>query len=298
MLIDATPPFRLDLTAAALRRLSTNIVDLWTEEGTYLRALESGAVLEVEAAAGDGVEARLHGSHKRPQALVRRIFGLDRDLRPFYRALRDVPWLEALARRMRGVKPPRYPSLWEALVNAIVFQQVSLAAASSILRRVIEDRSRPIEHAGLRLYPFPGPERFLDVPHEELRSLGLSINKARALTELARALVEGRIDEADLERLPTPEVIASLTEQRGIGAWTAAVVALRGMGRLDIFPLKDSGVAATLRQLTGAEVDVDGLLARLGEQRGMLYYHLLLGRLEARGALPKQRGRPMSKRGP
>jgi DNA-3-methyladenine glycosylase II len=294
--IDATPPFRLDLTATALRRLSTNVVDLWTPEGGYRRALEGGIVLEVTEAEGDAVEARLLNTRASPDALVRRIFGVDRDLRPFYRAVREVPWLDAIVKRMRGVKPPRYPTLWEAIVNAVVFQQVSLAAATSILRRVIEARTIPIDHHGERLYPFPGPERFLDIPVEGLRALGLSVNKARALGELAGALVEGRLDAGELERLPTPELLAELVEQRGIGPWTAAVIALRGFGRLDIFPLKDSGVAATLRLLADEEVDVDGLLVRLGEQRGMLYYHLLLGRLEARGELPRPRRQAVSKR--
>ena len=78
--------------------------------------------------------------------------------------------------------------------------------------------------------------------------------------------------------------MAALTTHRGIGPWTAAVVALRGFGRLDLFPMNDSGVAKSVRDLSGErDVDVEALLARLGPQRGMLYYHLLLGRLAARG---------------
>jgi DNA-3-methyladenine glycosylase II len=62
------------------------------------------------------------------------------------------------------------------------------------------------------------------------------------------------------------------------------VVALRGFGRLDLFPMNDSGVARSIRDLSGeTRVDVEMLLATLGEQRGMLYYHLLIGRLVARG---------------
>ena len=71
---------------------------------------------------------------------------------------------------------------------------------------------------------------------------------------------------------------------KGIGPWTAAVIALRGFGRLDVFPMNDSGVARSLRELSGdPAVDADAILARLCHQRGMLYYHLLIGRLAARG---------------
>jgi DNA-3-methyladenine glycosylase II len=64
------------------------------------------------------------------------------------------------------------------------------------------------------------------------------------------------------------------------------VILLRGLGRLDVFPMNDTSVASNLRLVGGpAALDVQTLLDALGTQRGMLYYHLLLGRLEARGEL-------------
>jgi DNA-3-methyladenine glycosylase II len=112
----------------------------------------------------------------------------------------------------------------------------------------------------------------------------LSINKVTSLRTVARAVLEGTIDEAALMLLPTAELMTSLAAHRGIGPWTAAVIALRGFGRLDLFPMNDSGVARSVKDLSGrTDVNVEELLARLGAQRGMLYYHLLLGRLVARG---------------
>ena len=62
------------------------------------------------------------------------------------------------------------------------------------------------------------------------------------------------------------------------------MIALRGFGRLDVFPMNDSGVAKSLRTLTGeADVQPEPVLAALAPQQGMLYYHLLLGRLHATG---------------
>jgi DNA-3-methyladenine glycosylase II len=286
VIIEARPPFRLDLTVNVLRRLSTNVVDVLTPEGLYVRAFEDGTVLEVSAAGTGGVEARFAGSRRSPAALVRRMLGTDRDLRPFYRAARSIPWLDALARRMRGVKPPSYPTLWEAIVNAVVFQQVSLAAASSILARLILELSPPVAHRGLRLYPFPGPAAFVASSAERLRACGLSANKVRALHELGTAIAAGTFDERGLASLPTLEVVERLVSLRGIGAWTASVIALRGLGRLDVFPLGDSGIGRGLPALAGDDpADLGEILTVLGEQRGMLYYHVLLGRLEAAGVL-------------
>lgn len=291
MFVAAREPFRLDLTAHVLRRLSTNVVDLLTDDGVYLRAFEGGAILEVTAAPG-GVDARFIRSRRSPAALLERMLGLDRDLRPFYRSARAIPWLDALARRMRGVKPPSYPTLWEAIVNAVVFQQVSLAAASSILRRVIEALSPPIEHRGLRLYAFPDPQRFLATAPEQLRACGLSANKVKTLLEAGRAIVEGVVDEGELTALPTTEVVERLEELKGVGPWTASVICLRGLGRLDVFPLGDSGIGSGLPRLAGDDRrELAEILALLGSQRGMLYYHMLLGRLEAAGMLAGPPGR-------
>jgi DNA-3-methyladenine glycosylase II len=182
------------------------------------------------------------------------------------------------------VKPPRYPTVWEACVNAIVYQQISIHAAGAILRRTIERYAKPVAIGDAQLYAFPGPHIIVDADAEELRAQGLSINKVTSLRAVARAILEGEIDEASLDLLSTPELMASLAAHRGIGPWTAAVIALRGFGRLDLFPMNDSGVARSVKDLSGrTDVDVEALLARLGEQRGMLYYHLLLGRLVARG---------------
>jgi DNA-3-methyladenine glycosylase II len=292
MLIDPGAPFRLDLTANVLRRLSTNVVDVLTPEGIYVRAFEDGAILEVRSVAARKLEARFVHSRRNPEPLVRRMLGLDRDLRPFYRAARAVPWLEALAKRMRGVRPPSYPTLWEAIVNAVVFQQVSLAAASSILRRLIEQLSHPLSYRDLRLYPFPAQERFAAASPQRLRACGLSANKARTLHELAAAIESGSVDERELATLPTTEVVERLVSARGIGAWTASVIALRGLGRLDVFPLGDSGIGRGLAALAGEDRrELAEILALLGEQRGMLYYLLLLGRLEAAGVLAPERRR-------
>ncbi|MFN2461634.1 MAG: DNA-3-methyladenine glycosylase [Candidatus Velthaea sp.] len=280
-------PYRLDLTANALRRLSSNVVDVY-EGGAYRRLAGDGAapqLIEVRQTQEDELTVRLHGAGAVDgAALVRRMLGTDVDLDHFYTAAVEIPWLFALVERARGVKPPRYPSLWETVVNSVVYQQISIHAAAAILRRVIERYAAVRIVSGVRLAPFPTPQVIADAQPGDLRTLGLSANKIVALRTLARAILEGELDEDALERLPTPELVAGLERAKGVGPWTAAVIALRGFGRLDIFPMKDSGVARTLKDLSGdPDVDAARILALLGPQRGMLYYHLLLGRLAARG---------------
>ena len=184
---------------------------------------------------------------------------------------------------MRGVKPPRYPSLWEACVNAVVFQQISIVAASAMLRRTILALGEPVVHQELALYAFPEPAAWLVAGDSALRAAGLSAAKVATLRRLADALVNGALDEAMLEERATPDAVTFLCGIKGIGPWTAAVILLRGLGRIDVFPMNDSGVARSVSALAGGVVDVSAALEILGEERGMLYYHLLLSRLEARG---------------
>ncbi len=286
--IGVREPYRLDLTANVLRRLSTNVVDHF--DGTTYRRLigdaTSPALLSVSQTGPAELTAEIESSGAAYDArvLVERMLGIDVDLEPFYRAAKSIAWLAPLVAGARGVKPPRYPTVWEACVNAIVYQQISIHAAGAILRRTIERFAAPVPLGDAALYVFPGPQIIIDADAVELRKQGLSINKVTSLRAVARAILDGEIDEAALTLLPTGELMASLAAHRGIGPWTAAVIALRGFGRLDLFPMNDSGVARSVKDLSGStNVDVEELLGRLGDQRGMLYYHLLLGRLVARG---------------
>ena len=282
--VPVRPPYRLDLTVDALRRLAANIVDVVGEDGIYRRALRDGRganLLEVKQASANALNVRIAGAQ--PQRWLRTaetMLGTQVRLDDWYRRVRPYPWLAFLARELRGVRPPRYPSLWEALAHSIVFQQISIHAAASIMRRVIETAGEPVEYARIAYYPFPRPEELLACPPSRLRAAGLSANKVAHLQAAAQAVVSEAVSGAEIEGLPSAQAAERLCSIRGIGPWSAAVVLLRGFGRLDVFPMKDSGVARSLRLLSGnPSLDAHALLEALGPSKGMLYFHLLLGRV-------------------
>ena len=119
-----------------------------------------------------------------------------------------------------------------ALLDAIVSQQVSVAAADAIWRRMQE--------AGLT-----GPRKILWASDEDLRAAGLSRQKAR----YARALASSGIRYAELRARPTDEVIATLVEVPGIGAWTAEIYAMFSLGRADVFAPGDLALQEAARHL-------------------------------------------------
>lgn len=121
---------------------------------------------------------------------------------------------------------------FEALLGAIVSQQVSVASARAIWAR--------LDAAGMC-----DPARLAEATDDELRALGLSRQKARYGRELARA----GIDFEALQNLSDDEVIATLTRVPGIGRWTAEIYAMFAMGRADIFAPADLALQEAARLL-------------------------------------------------
>ncbi len=282
--IPVTKPYRLDLTVDALRRLAANVVDVVGPDGAYYRALSIGktpTAMRVTQLKDGSLELQTSARDSRAVVpIVKKMLGTEYDLTAWRRRSSEIPWLARIARECLGVHPPRYASLFEACSHAIVFQQISIHAAGAIMRRVVEALGERVHIAGADLVAFPRPRAMLQATESVLRDAGLSANKVMHLRSVADAVESGEISEDELESLPTPAASERLVRIRGIGPWSAAVVLLRGFGRLDTFPMRDSGVARTIKLLSGdPEIDVDAVLDRLGPVRGMLYYHLLLGRI-------------------
>lgn len=296
--IPVVTPYRLDLTVSVLRRLSTNVVDLLTPEGEYVRALsgfpEPVIVRATQRRRGGSLDITIDGDASTDAEvleLVRRMLGTDVDCTEFDRSAALISWLAPLVERMRGVRPPRYPTLWEACANAIVFQQVSLRAASAIMRRLVVALGPSVrtDDVLLPLYAFPSAESVRSAHDALLRTTGISANKIATLRRVAEALASGALNVTTLEACTSRDAADILRRIKGIGPWTAAVILLRGLGRLDVFPANDASVASNIALVAGsAPFDVQRMLNALGLQRGMLYFYLLLARLEAREEI----GRP------
>ena len=284
------PPFRLDLTVWALRRREQNAIDTW-DGRTYRRALVVDgiplqlAVTQVGATGTPRLEVDLAGRSvsRYAEGVVRstlaRLLGLDLDLSGFYaRAARD-PVLHELAGRYCGLKPPRFATVFECLLNAVACQQLSIAAGLTILSRLAAAAGVP---AGA-LHAFPSPSEVLGLPKSALRELGFSERKAETILGLARVAASGELQLETLEQLDDAAVVEGLVRLRGIGPWSADYVLLRALGRLHVFPRSDVGALKGLRSFlaaSGREDDPRAALARWAPDAGLVYFHLLLRGLE------------------
>jgi DNA-3-methyladenine glycosylase II len=290
----ARPPFRLDLTVWALRRRAHNLVDR-LDEGVWRRILVIDrapvAVAVRQTRRGSRPEIEVRISAARPDAvkaevasIVTRMLGLERDLSDFYRVARGDPRLSELAERLRGMKPVRYATVFEAFANAVACQLVSLSAGMHVLNRLAEACGTPCDADGaaVPMRSFPAAAAVARSNPDALRALGLSRQKGEYLIGLARLAIDPTDpDFASIERLGEDDAIARLAKIRGVGRWTAEYVMLRGFGRINIFPGDDVGARNKLCQWLGAAVEptYDGVGAALERWRpyaGLIYLHLIV----------------------
>ncbi|HMM47524.1 MAG TPA: hypothetical protein PKC12_06035 [Thiobacillaceae bacterium] len=294
MLLEPLPPFRLDLTAWALRRRPTNIVDRWDGE-TYRRVIQLGGeaveIAVVQTGPADAPELRvdvagLRGRRQEVAAVLERLLGLRTSLDGFYALAADNPGLSALAERFRGVKPPRFTTVFESLVNGIACQQLSLNVGIILLNRLAENFGPMAGGA----YGFPTPAALKGQDPERLRALGFSRQKAKALLALAEVAVNKAVDLDGTAALGDEDAKKRLLALRGVGRWTAEYAMLRGLGRTHVFPGDDVGARNGLTRWLGRSrpldyQDVQRILVAWQPYAGMVYFHLLLQSLEDKGYL-------------
>jgi 3-methyladenine DNA glycosylase/8-oxoguanine DNA glycosylase len=132
------------------------------------------------------------------------------------------------------MRPTRTQSLFAALLEAIVYQQLHGRAAETILGRV---------HALFAPRRHPRAEDLLRIPESTLRSAGLSRNKAAALQDLARRVIDGTVPPLRSARgMSDEELIERLTAVRGVGRWTVEMLLIFRLGRPDVLPVTDLGI--------------------------------------------------------
>ena len=130
-----------------------------------------------------------------------------------------------------GVHGRRQGDYFNALVRAIVYQQLAGKAAAAIHRRFIDGFGAE-----------PRPEQVLEATEAQLRGAGLSNAKFLAIRDLALKATDGTVPLERIEKLADDEIVARLSAVRGIGRWTAEMFLIFQLGRQDVWPVDDLGV--------------------------------------------------------
>lgn len=301
--LEPTPPFRLDLTAWILCRRPDNLIDRWDGQA-YRRVLVlHGTPVEIEVTQTGAPETPrlkvvLNGIDADPgleplaSAALVRLLGIRIDLSEFYRFAESRADLKSLADRFHGAKPPRFPSHFETLANAIACQQLSLTVGIRLLNRLSQAYGQAFRTKEGDFYSFPRPEDLTDVKIEDLRQIGFSNQKGRYLVGLAQAITDRQLDLSEIEILEDRAAIEQLCHIKGVGRWTAEYFLLRGLGRTHIFPGDDVGARNHLQRWLGLPdrldyTSVHQALADWTGFGGLVYFHLLLKSLAESGNIPE-----------
>ncbi len=250
------------------------------EGRTLFKAIGEG-VLEIRFE-GPKAHCHLHGAPVAGPAAMAlhrcavRMLGLHQDPAAFERSLVRHPAFQGLAMARRGLRIPLTANVWEALVWAILGQQVNLAFAYTLRRALVARFGQP---RPLGLCSHPGPEALAGADLEDLLALRLSRAKAECLLRAAQAVVSGALDLETFPDRPATRASAHLLAIKGIGPWTAQYVLMRGCGFGDCVPIGDAGLTLALQRHHGLDHRPDPTetlewLAPFAPRRSLAVFHL------------------------
>ena len=198
------------------------------------------------------------------------------DLVPFYSLTSNNSKLALITQNLFGLKPMRPVSLFEMAVVAITEQQISLAAAYRIKARIVQRFGEPIDNQWI----FPEPYLLSQATLEDLRSCGLSRQKAQYIHELATKIIDGSLDLNSLKTMDDDEAREVIMDLRGFGSWSADYILVRGLARPDCVPVDDLAIRTVVGKYLGngqrlTAPEVTEKLEPFRPYRGLLAFYLL-----------------------
>lgn len=284
-------PYDFSLSAAIFSGGEPDIRSF--RDGVFRQVLDTGNVLVLAEVRSSGTteEPKLaltlrsdrplnRGDTLRSTKKVASILSIDDDLIPFYRDVAGDPVLADLIVRLRGVKAPVTQTVFEALTDSIIEQQISLKAAFSIEKRLIRATGKRLNLKGTVWYCYPDPAVLAETADIIFRTCGLTARKGEYIREVSRMIVAGDLDVEGFRKYRESErVIEELVNLRGVGRWTAELTVLRGLHRPDTFPADDAGVRRFVsrsyfegRRISAAEAR--SFAERWGAWKGFAAYYL------------------------
>jgi len=179
-------------------------------------------------------------------------FDLETDLACFYQMANKDNILQPLTEKYRGLRLLGIPDLFEALVWAIIGQQINLTFAYTLKKRFVEQFGDSVTFEGESHWLFPTPEKIATIQVEDLRNLQFTQRKAEYIIDIAKCITSGKLTKEMLRQKKDYEDMKnSLMAIRGIGAWTADYVLMKTFQELSAFPIADVGLHNALKRQLG-----------------------------------------------
>lgn len=280
-------PYNFDLVAALYSRFPTQCVDIYSEgeykrlirlknKNHFVKVVSVGSVkkpkLEVEVIPRVGEEVARN--------TINWIVGANEDISNFYKiGLKDKKFAQII-NDLYGLRAPKTPSVFEALIIAITEQQIALPVALAIRKRLIEKYGDSVEVEGKKYYAFPTPEQLSRARPSDIRALKFSTRKAEYIVNVSKMISSGKVNLEDMRGWNTDKILDTLTPIRGLGPWSVEYMMCRGMGRYDALPAADIGLRASVTKYLNkkervSEEGVRKLLEPFGKYKGHAAFYLI-----------------------
>ncbi len=279
------PPYRFSLLLDFLSRFAHLTLDI-PHQDAYWRVLscDDGAALvrgtarrtirkpalDVHLAASTG-----NISHDKLIELIQHILPSHLDRASFHDCARNDGALRGVVEPLIGLPELRSATLYEALIQTIIEQQIAWVAAQRAQRWLIEWAGNFIDYEGYRFYAFPTPQQLASARVEDLKPLKITFKRMALLIDLSQQVVSGHLGLESLRDVSPDEAYTRLTPIKGIGHWTAAVALERAFGYDGWVAHNDVVLqAATNRYFYGSQgripaEQVTATFAQYGEYAGL-----------------------------
>ena len=265
MLFEITPtaPYDFDLTVGSMTFFQARHAADMFEDGILRRVLSlrdkpalvsvrsTGSVDSPKLAVEISGDNLTSADTDEALRIVRRMLATDADIAAFYEMALDDPHLAPMVRNMYGLRPTCAPTAFEALVLAILGQQISTHVARMLRNLIIETYGDRVTIGGETLHSFPRPQTLADAGPDGLRAIKFSMRKAEYITGISQQIVSGELSLEAMRELPDEKIVSGLLALRGVGAWTAHCMLIRAFGRPDGFPHGDLALQRMMGILVG-----------------------------------------------
>ncbi len=295
--IEAVAPFNFDLTAQIFSSGDKQIRTY--TNGQFTQVLKLNGKLTMVKLASTGiveqpkitVELKSNSpialqERQKAEEAVKFIFNLGFDLSAFYSEVKNDQTMYQITQQLYGLKNPTTATVYEALVDSIVEQQISIKVAHTLEERLVKKFGETLTLDGESFYAYPTPHNIACASLEEIRNCGLSQRKAEYIQEAAKLIVNGKLDLEHLKLQRSPEeIIVELDEIRGIGIWTAELTMLRGMQKLDALPADDFGIRRVIsRYYCGGKpiktAEALEIAKSWGKWKGLAAFYLIIAEIK------------------
>jgi DNA-3-methyladenine glycosylase II len=294
--LNPVPPFDFDLSMQIFRSGDRQIRIY--ESGKFHQVIRlSGKLALVKLQSTGTVELPLlqaeltankeitHEEEQEAVKVITRLLNLDLDLAVFCALVKRDKTLDGIARQLRGLRSPTTQTVYEALIDSVVEQQISLRVANVIERRIIKKFGEALMVGEGVYYAYPTPEALADAAVDDLRRCGLSQRKAEYIRQISALVAERKLNLEEFRSYESTErIVGELDAVRGIGRWTAELTVIRALQRWDAMPADDVGLRRIISQFYcgGKRITSDEakkIAEPWGKWRGLAAYYFVVAEL-------------------